>query len=234
MTTYNESNKSTSNYRKIYEKHHGPIPIDQDGRSYDIHHIDGNHNNNDINNLVAVSIQEHYDIHYNQRDYGACYCISRRLKLSPKEISELAKNSQLRLAKEGRHSFQIHRRSSEIQSQIAKSVNERLLQEGTHPFQDPRNKKKALENTLKAQKILLENGTHVFSSGDLQRRVANERVKNGTHPLVGSTSNLKRLETGTHPSQVIWTCEHCDTTGKGRGNYVRYHGDRCKSTTQDK
>ena len=42
---------SETNYRKIYEQHYGPIPKDTDGRSYEIHHIDGNHNNNDINNL---------------------------------------------------------------------------------------------------------------------------------------------------------------------------------------
>ena len=52
------------NYRKIYEDHYGQIPLDEEGRSYDIHHIDGNHNNNDISNLKAVTIQEHYDIHY--------------------------------------------------------------------------------------------------------------------------------------------------------------------------
>ena len=37
----------TDKYRKIYEQHHGPIPIDESGRTYDIHHIDGNHFNND-------------------------------------------------------------------------------------------------------------------------------------------------------------------------------------------
>ena len=28
------------NYRKIWEAHHGPIPVDKLGRSYDIHHKD--------------------------------------------------------------------------------------------------------------------------------------------------------------------------------------------------
>jgi len=26
-------------YRKIYEQHYGPIPVDSDGRTYEIHHI---------------------------------------------------------------------------------------------------------------------------------------------------------------------------------------------------
>ena len=58
----------TNKYRKIYESHNGPIPKEDNGRSYEIHHIDGNHFNNDPSNLKAVSIQEHYDIHYSQGD----------------------------------------------------------------------------------------------------------------------------------------------------------------------
>lgn len=53
----------TNIYRKIYESHYGPIPIDETGRTYEIHHIDGNSENNDISNLKCVSIQEHYNIH---------------------------------------------------------------------------------------------------------------------------------------------------------------------------
>ena len=41
----------SKNYRKIWEQHFGPIPRDQDGRSYEIHHIDGNRSNNNIEKL---------------------------------------------------------------------------------------------------------------------------------------------------------------------------------------
>ena len=44
----------------------------------------------------------------------------------------------------------------------------------------------------------------------------------------GNTGNLARLAAGTHPSQKVWTCEHCGKTGKGSGNYKRHHGDVCK------
>jgi hypothetical protein len=33
-------------YRKIYEQNYGHIPKDSAGRTYEIHHIDGNHKNN--------------------------------------------------------------------------------------------------------------------------------------------------------------------------------------------
>ena len=32
-------------HRKIYQEKFGPIPKDEKGRSYEIHHIDGNHKN---------------------------------------------------------------------------------------------------------------------------------------------------------------------------------------------
>lgn len=92
------------NYRKIYEQHHGPIPKDKDGRSYEIHHIDGNRDNNDPNNLQCVSIQEHYDIHYSQGDWAACLVMAGRMKISPKQKSELSRKAQLALVEKGIHS----------------------------------------------------------------------------------------------------------------------------------
>jgi len=77
-------------HRKIYENHYGPIPRDEYGRSYEIHHIDGNHSNNDIKNLACVSIEEHYRIHKEQGDIKACLIMSKRMKLSPEEKSRLA------------------------------------------------------------------------------------------------------------------------------------------------
>lgn len=56
-----------NNYRKIWEDNFGPIPKDENGRSYEIHHKDGNTENNDLSNLMCVSIKEHYDIHYKQK-----------------------------------------------------------------------------------------------------------------------------------------------------------------------
>jgi hypothetical protein len=52
-------------YREKWEKVNGPIPTDEQGNLYDIHHIDGNRRNNSIENLQCVSIEEHYEIHKN-------------------------------------------------------------------------------------------------------------------------------------------------------------------------
>jgi hypothetical protein len=78
-----------NDYRKIWESHYGPIPKDENDRSYEIHHIDGNHTNNDIENLMCINIDEHYRIHYEQGDYGACHLIAKRMTNDPKELSRV-------------------------------------------------------------------------------------------------------------------------------------------------
>jgi hypothetical protein len=77
------------NYRKLYTDLVGEIPKDDKNVPYEIHHIDGNHNNNAIENLIAVSIQEHYDIHYSQGNYNACYLISTRLHMTNEKREHL-------------------------------------------------------------------------------------------------------------------------------------------------
>jgi hypothetical protein len=83
-------------YRKIYEQHFGPIPKDEDGRTYEIHHIDGDDSNNDPNNLVALTIKEHYEVHKSQGDWAACLAMAHRMKVSPAEKSELARLNRQR------------------------------------------------------------------------------------------------------------------------------------------
>ena len=80
-----------TSYRKIWEKTYGSIPKDINGRSYEIHHIDGNHKNNSIENLKCLTIKEHYDEHYKNGDYGACVMIAKRMGLPHDYISNIQK-----------------------------------------------------------------------------------------------------------------------------------------------
>jgi hypothetical protein len=80
---------SSYHHRKIYEQHKGPIPKDEDGKSFEIHHKDGNRENNQIDNLLCVTIKEHYKIHYEQGDFGACVLIAKRMNLPPDHISKI-------------------------------------------------------------------------------------------------------------------------------------------------
>lgn len=68
------------NYRIIYKQNYGPIPKDNDGISFDIHHKDGNHANNHPHNLMALQIEDHLQIHIKQGDIQAAGAIVARMK----------------------------------------------------------------------------------------------------------------------------------------------------------
>jgi hypothetical protein len=134
------------------------------GRSYDIHHIDGDYTNNAISNLVALSIKEHYNLHKTQEDWGAVFALAKRLDVSQEEKSQAATNSNLARARAGTHWSQISSKA----------------------------------------------GTHMFQNPDIQRKMMDTQLANGTH--------------SAHQS---WTCEKCGKTGKHMVNHSRYHGDNC-------
>jgi hypothetical protein len=113
-------------HKKTYLKYHGKIPRDEEGRSYDIHHIDGDHQNNDPKNLTAIPIQEHYRIHYEQGDYGACLLMTQRMRLTPEEISDLSRKTQLKRVEERTHPF--------LGGTIQKENAEKRIKNGTHPW----------------------------------------------------------------------------------------------------
>ena len=108
-------------YRKIWEEHNGkPIP-----EGYEIHHLDGNRLNNDPNNLLCVSIEEHLDIHRNQEDWGAVQAILARMN-NRDEISEAARKAQKKRLEENRHNFQVM--TSERRTEISKKTMSKRLE----------------------------------------------------------------------------------------------------------
>jgi hypothetical protein len=124
MSIYKKRSYS-GNYRKIYEQSYGPIPKDEYGRSYDIHHIDGDHTNNDASNLKAVSIQEHYNIHYEQGDWGACLVMSERMNMGPEEKSLLAILNVNNMISNGTHPWL-------GDGSFQRSVQQQRINDGSH------------------------------------------------------------------------------------------------------
>lgn len=55
---YRSAPNSVALHRVIWEETNGPIP-----EGYQIHHIDRNPTNNDVSNLMCVSVDEHIEIH---------------------------------------------------------------------------------------------------------------------------------------------------------------------------
>jgi len=212
-------------YRKIYEDHFGPIPIDESGRTFEIHHIDGDHSNNSPENLKAVTIQEHYDIHYAQGDWHACLLIANRITITPEQKSNLARISQLRLVANGTHHFLGGKQQSELAlkrvlngthhflgGEIAKRISEKNISNGTHIFL-----KDTFQNSLMMKEVRIKN--------------AQKQIANGTHPFLGgkiqSQSNRKRAANGSHPSQIKIICPHCGKIGGSTGMKT-WHFDKCK------
>jgi hypothetical protein len=212
INKYKESNIMNS-YRKIWESHYGLIPKDTEGRSYEIHHIDGDHSNDAIENLKLVTIQEHYDIHFNQGDYGACLAIIMRMnvpvELSKKLQSKLSKAVAAKRIAEGTHNFT---------SENSKKVQANRIKQGTHNFQGEQGSLNALHRNRK----LVELDKHPWA-GELGRihnkKVAIERLSSGTHNFQGDANPNKNMP------RVI--CPHCGKEG-GRNQMKRYHFDNCK------
>jgi hypothetical protein len=223
-------------YRKIYQRHYGKIPVDTDGRSFQIHHIDGDHTNNDPLNLKAVTIQEHYDIHYSQGDWYACLLLAGSLKITPEEksnLSRLAANESVRngtnpflggevqrqtqraLVAEGKHHWQ--------DSEEASARNLKRIEEGNHHFLD-----KDWARARELEKV--KSGTHPFSGGEVSRQINSKRIEEGTHNFLGGKATKNQLANGTHPSQIKKTCPHCSKTVSS-GMFNRWHGDNCKNLT---
>lgn len=98
--------KKNVQVRKLYEKHFGEIPVDSNGVTYHIHHIDGNHTNNDPSNLQAVTVHEHYNIHLEAGDYELCLLLAQYIDMTYEQRSELARRAANSKVSENRHIFQ--------------------------------------------------------------------------------------------------------------------------------
>lgn len=206
MTTYSKSRRHyQSEARKIYKNAYGNIPIDNIGKTYDIHHIDGNFKNNDISNLKAVSIQEHYDIHYSQGDWKACNAIAIRMDIPKEILSDLSSKSNKQRVTEGTHHFVGDTNPSK-----------KRVKDGTHNLFGG-------EMQRRTQRALVAAGNHILLGGKLQRK----RVADGLHHFLGSNINQTLLANGTHISQITFECPHCHFIGNG-GAMKRWHFNKCK------
>lgn len=117
-------------YRKIYQEYHKCSLLP----GVDVHHIDGNKNNNDIKNLQAVTLEEHYSIHLAQGDYGAAQAVLLRIE-NPElrsRLAELASLHQKELLEKGLHNFQLM--TKERRSQISKNTMAKRLAAGKGAF----------------------------------------------------------------------------------------------------
>jgi hypothetical protein len=172
-------------HRKIYEQHYGIIPVDETGRKYDVHHIDGNHNNNDPTNLIAVSIQEHYDIHFKQGDWRACLTIALRMKKEPSILSELATKVNLSRVAKNKHPF--------LGGDIQRKINAERVENRTHNFLGK-------QNPVFKQ---LEQGTHRKFTSDEAKKGGTKQTTILYHCDVCGRSGYGNRFKGSHFNKCV-------------------------------
>jgi hypothetical protein len=200
-------------HRKIWESAFGTIPKDDTGRSYEIHHIDKNHNNNALENLKLVTIEEHFNIHFQQGDHGACWAIAKRMNVSVEDSKKIQSIMAKQLARK-----RIEKGTHNFNSQLSKETQAKRIEEGTHNFQG----EQGSLNAIQRNKKLVELGKHPWA-GELGKKHNKElsllRVEKGTHNFQGNSNPNKNMP------KVI--CPHCSKEG-GRNQMKRYHFDNCK------
>lgn len=186
---------------KEWKKHFGEIPKDVHGRSFEIHHIDGNPDNNHIANLKCVSIDEHYQIHKDQGDFAAAFMIARRMDITPEDISEMARQGTLKRVRLGIHNFQ--------DPNFPRSLDHNI---GYVVAIDTR--------TQEVVRITKEE----FNDNDYYVGVNAGRK----HKIVHSNRGHNKGKTWTHKnSEQPKKCQYCEFTGRA-SHISRYHNERCK------
>lgn len=203
-------------YRRLYEKHYGPIPKDHNGRSYDIHHIDGDRSNNSIENLQAVSIEEHYAIHERNGDWFACLKIAAKMKMSTQDLSDLAKKNNKKMLERGTHPLTKRKDgTSHVTDRIAKgtwhmsrrsdgsSITSDRVKNGTHP----------LANYTGDKHFNYDHNKYLFMN-----RVTGEKIYSTQYELLKITGlprgHMSHLVHGTRKSYKNWIIISSHEKGK--------------------
>lgn len=186
-------------YRQIYEQHHGPIP-----KGYHIHHVDGNHTNNNIENLRCITAKEHFDIHYEQGDYGSCWAMLRtgHLILTDEERSDIAKK-QMQESK-----------MKNILSSTMKKTNE-ILWSNT-------------EFRKMQSDLCKERFTKLWSDEEYKNKVSSNISDSWNKENRRESQAIKMSTQVVEYNQREMTCPHCKKTGRGIGIMNRWHFDNCR------
>ena len=165
--------RNTRIAQRAYKKYYGDIPKEENGKSYHIHHKDGNYENNDPCNLVAVTALEHYNIHFQQGDYGAAYLLYGSIDISKEDMSKLSTLQNLKRVKDGTHPW--------LGGKVARETQRRRVAEKTHQWCDSDWQRKHVMKRV-------EDGTHNFLGGKIQKENQRRLLQEGKH-----TSQIKKI-----------------------------------------
>ena len=206
--------RNSKKYRKVWEDFYGSIPY-----GFEIHHIDGNRDNNSLDNLKCVSMQEHYDIHFKQGDSAACHAISLRLNQKPNtgwrhSEESLCKMRKPKQRKEGYKLSDEHKRKigdahrGKKRSPRPEEVRQKLRVPKSDAF------KKRVSEKMSGVSKNLEQCPHCSKVG-------------GVNVMRRFHFNNCKVVRGDLVHQQKVKCPHCLKEG-GISNMKRYHFNNCK------
>lgn len=192
-------------YRKIWSQAYGDIPKDENGISYDIHHINGDKTDNRLANLKCVSLKEHFDIHLKNGDYKACALIAGRMnnpnlkRMMNEKAKEKISLFQRKKVKDGVHhllSGDIQRKANKervnnrthnfLNKEWHKTKNRKLVENGTHPLLRKPDGTSIGGNSSKER---VKNGTHHFQNSDIQKSLSERAKLVNQKPVVQMTKD---------------------------------------------
>jgi len=189
------------NYRKIWQEANGPIPKDEQGRSYEIHHIDGNRTNNSLENLTCISISEHYEIHLRQKDYAAAALIAERANketITGWHISEKVRQKMSSSRKGKKHSEETKRKISKASKsrQHTQETKRKLSEIGKNRTSKPLSNetKYKISEALKGRKLSEKHKQKIS-----ENKVGKKQSEETRHKMSEAKRGIKR---GPYKKQV--------------------------------
>ncbi|MNK39740.1 hypothetical protein D3C87_583600 [compost metagenome] len=237
-------------YRGIWEEVNGPIPRDENDRAYEIHHINGDHSDNRIENLQCVRIEEHFQIHLDQGDMRAAAAIARRMFMDKAAQTDLNRLAGLEAHRKGTGIHAIPEDERRENSSRGGKAHKGLLwwtngelnaKVKVSPGPDWKMGRTVSGTGPKVGSILgvfwnngTENKRSIECPGPEWKRgkfLTPEQRRRRSEITFGrkqtATANNKRSDKLKGRPQPKIECPHCNKSG-GAGAMTRFHFDRCK------
>jgi hypothetical protein len=204
------------NHRIIWERAHGK-KLDP---GYHVHHVDGNPFNNSLDNLIALTAKEHYDVHFKQGDYSACILLARSAEISLEELAFIQREHGLKCAnnKSGVHSESFDRKNHLENIWKHYRPGRKPVTNGELVFK--------FKTDLEVENFLKENNTWRKGLPDKHKKGLSLSKKRLTSQEASKIS-LSRLQQGTHNFLTEYVCPYCNKKGKGP-MMKRWHFENCK------
>lgn len=223
------------NYRKLWIKHNGPIPVDEQGRSYEIHHIDGNRKNNILENLLCLSIEDHYKLHYDRGEYFAANLIAQRMEKPAKPIQKWDISDERRAAmRESKLGEKNPMKDPAVRQKVSEALKGRKKSleaeakriESRKGFKHSEESKQKIRAALKG-KAKTDEHKKQMSKSKIGHKRSQESINKQIEKTKGRPLSEEAKQKMRKPKNKL-TCPHCFQTG-GNSQMKRWHFENCKT-----